>query len=275
MSKKRYIIPVIILLVVLLIVSVSCTCWFGGGRDSIRAMEKVPVASTSFLFWDIEKIRSDEELWGIYEGYRESSEVKKLRELGMTLSKVDYHARASGFSQADIVAGDFDLDAIRDKLEEQGFDKFTYREVEVYTLAGNQPFEALALMKGILIVGSEGDVKACIDVIKGEEERSLSDDEHARAVIDRLPEGIKIEIDKTGAGFDDLLAYGISYEKESADILKIRAIYKFEDEYAAGKAMQAIETALGQKKFFEIELKRDGHFVEAKAKMNLADFSYP
>jgi len=274
--KKSPFIPIIVLLAALLVVSASCTCWFGGERYSIQAMESVPVNSTTFMFWDINEMERDEDLWDIYAQYRNSQEVAQLRDLGLVLSAINYQARASGFSQADVIAGDFDLDAIRDKLEAQGFIENTYRgSVEVWTLLNTQPYETLALMDGTIIAGLEANVHKCIDVIKDENERSLFNDENARAVVDLLPEGITMRINNnTAASYDGLLAYGTSYEKESADLLRIRAIYKFEDEYTAGQALQGIENDLGQKDFYDIKVKRFAQFVEAEAKIDISGFSF-
>ena len=272
--KKSPFIPIIVLLAALLVVSASCTCWFGGEKYSIQAMERVPVNSTTFLFWDINEMERDEDLWDIYDQYKESPEVVQLSNLGVVLSTINYQARASGFSQADIIAGDFDLDAIRDELNTQGFTKHTYREVEVWTLLNTQPYDTLALMDGTIIAGLEANVHKCIDVIKDEDERSLFDNENARAVVDLLPEGITMRInDNTAASFDGLLAYGTSYEKESSDLLRLRAIYKFEDQPSAGQALQEIEDDLGLKDFYDIEVKRFEQFVEAEAKRNISGFN--
>jgi len=273
--KYRVIIGVVLLLA-LLNASAGCTT-FGGSKPLVDVMTKVPLDSTSFDYWAIEKLADDEDLWGIYMKFRdESLEASQLKDImEVRLSSVKHAAKVSGFDgSVGVFVGDFAIKIIAKRLEDEGYQKTTYQETEIWTPQDGQGYESVALRAGTILTGDVEDLKACIDTIV-EEEYSLYEDPDIKLVTDKLPEGVIVNINKADSEEDyaDLITYGKSYGKGDEGSLKLTAIYMFQDSYAAGEARDEIGNYLETKKFTDIKVEREGSFIRAKALIYITDFA--
>jgi len=258
------------------IASAGCTS-FGGSGPLVDVMKKVPLDSTSFDYWCIEKLAEDEDLWGIYLKFRdESLEASQLKDMEVRLSSVKHAAKASGFDgSVGVFVGDFATKIIGRRLEDEGYQKTTYQATEIWTPQDGQGYESVALRQGTILTGDVENLKACIDTIVDEQEYSLYEDPDIRLVADKLPEGVIVTINKAGSdeSYADLISYGKSYGKKDEGRLKLTAIYIFQDSYAAGEARDEIEGYLETRKFTDIKVEREGSFIRAKALIYITDFA--
>jgi len=273
--KSRVIIAVVLLLALL---SASAGC-ARSGKGLVDIMKKVPVDSTSFNYWAVERF-DDEELWDIYEKFRESLEAIQLKDIGVVLSSVKHAAKASGFDGSlTVLSGDFAIENIEKGLEDKGYQKTTHQETGIWTPQDEQGYKSVALQKGTILIGDMENLKICIDTMVKEEEYSLYEDPDIKLVTDKLVtgkllEGIVVNINKADSEekYADLIAYGKSYEKEDESRLKLTAIYMFQDGYAAGQAQDGIKGYLGTKELAEIKVEREGNFIRATGLIYITDF---
>ena len=94
MRFRKITLTLIGVLLALLCASTAC---FGGGKPSIDIMKKMPMSSTSFDYWAIEKLGDDNDLRGtIFPKFAYSSEAAQLKEV-MVLADIKYAGKASGF----------------------------------------------------------------------------------------------------------------------------------------------------------------------------------
>lgn len=162
--------------------------------------------------------------------------------------------------------GDFDLDGVRNELEDRDYDDDEYKGVEVW-----KDYEWVALMGNLIITGSEEAVKDCIKVIK-EGEDSLADDRDAGDVMHRLPTGIWLSY-STYETYEDLEANGYSFGKKDEDTLRMTWVLRFRDEDAAEDAMEEIEDDLAEEPDFKhVDVDQDGEFVMVTADIDIEDF---
>jgi len=227
---KSKVIIAVVLLLALLNASAGCA-WFGS-KPLIDVMEKVPLDSTSFEYWAIEKLADDEDLWDVYVKFRESLEASQLRDVEVRLSSVKQAGKASGFDgPVRVFSGGFAIKIIETRLEDKDYQETAYQETGVWTPQDGQGYESLALQEGIILIGDVEDLKACIDTIVQEQEYSLYEDPDIKLVIDELPEGVMVNINKADSEEDyaDLITYGKSYGKEDENRVKLTAIYMFQD----------------------------------------------
>jgi len=273
---KSKVIMAVVLLLALLSASAGCTCFGGGSKPLADIMKKVPLDSTSFDYWAIEKLAGDEDLWGIYVKFRDESlaagQLKDIMEV--RLSSVKHAAKASGFDgSVGVFVGDFTVEIVAERLEDKGYQETTYQETGIWTPQDDQGYESVALREGTILIGDVEDLKACIDTIV-KEEYSLYDDPDVRLIADKLPEGVIININKADSeeNYADLITYGKSYGKEGEDSLKLTAIYMFQDTYAAGQARDEINSYLETHKFNDIKVEREEHFIRATALIYITDF---
>lgn len=274
---KSKVIIAVVLLLALLNASAGCA-WFRGSKPLVDVMKKVPLGSTSFDYWAIEKLAEDEDLWDIYVKFRdESLEASQLKDImEVRLSSVKHGAKVSGFDESvGVFVGDFAIKIIGKRLEDEGYQKMTYQKTEIWTPQDDQGYESVALREGTILIGDVENLKMCIDTIVEEQEYYLYEDPDIRLVTDKLPEGVIVNIKKADPeeNYADLITYGKSYGKKDEGRLKLTAIYIFQDSYAAGEARDEIEGYLEAKKFADIKVEREGSFIRATALIYITDFA--
>lgn len=271
--RLRKIASTAVLVLLLSLLAGTPGCWFGGERTAIEAMKRVPEGSTLFTYWDNKTLDGDKDLYGIYTKFRGSVEATQAEGLLTKFTDIKYSARASGFNQGSVTifVGDFNLESIAAKLGERGYhEKEPHHDVKIWTPPSEQGYKVVALIEGTLIFSSEvEDLKVCIDAIK-EQKYSLYGDSSTKEVMDKLPDGIVVDIYKT-ENYPDLLAYGMSYTKEDKDNLKLTVIYSFRDNFAAKNHVNDIKVDL-EKDFSKVQVELKGDFVQASGLIDMDDF---
>ncbi len=128
----------------------------------------------------------------------------------------------------------------------------------------------------MLVAGSDY-LRSCIDTVAQEQVYSLYDDQYIRWLVDRLPQGLIVNVHKADSAavqtYTDLIASGESYRKEGEDKLRLTAIYMFQDSEAAGKGRTEIENQLGIGGFTDVRLEQDVNFVRITALIFTSDFA--
>jgi len=265
-------------LMVLLSFSAACS-WIGlGSRASVDMMKKLPVNSTSFSYWAVGKVNADEDLWDIYAIFRQSQEADQVKDVGLALSSIEHSVRATGFTAPlRLLGGALETADVERLLEGEDYANSTYQETTIWTPSEGQDYQSVAARDNVLLFGDAGSLHVCLDVIVESQESSLYDDPNTKSVIDKLPEGIIVQVDKAGeaAGeeYDDLVCYGKAYEKADEGRLSLTAVYMFQDNYTAGQAQGDISSYLEGEGYTEVKLEREDSFIRATARIRVSDFA--
>ena len=245
-------------------------------------MDIAPEQTGHFDYWAIADLNEDEDLWEIYDRFKDSSDAQQLRQLVQVLAIVQDSARILGSDNAAILQAPvkvlrakFDTDYVEGQLQTQGYSRSLHRNVGIWIAGDGQPYTPVALLSGTILIGNVSELKACIDVEKKKAE-SLYDDPYILVLAKRLPKGVVVEVDRatpsSAESYTDLVAYGKSFTKVKKDLLKVTAVYVFGDGPAAGAALQPIREhlALG---FRDVKIARDGNLVVATARISISDFA--
>ena len=245
-------------------------------------MDIAPEQTGHFDYWAIADLNEDEDLWEIYDRFKDSSDAQQLRQLVQVLAIVQDSARILGSDNAAILQAPvkvlrakFDTDYVEGQLQTQGYSRSLHRNVGIWIAGDGQPYSPVALLSGTILIGNVSELKACIDVEKKKAE-SLYDDPYILVLAKRLPKGVVVEVDRatpsSAESYTDLVAYGKSFTKVKKDLLKVTAVYVFGDGPAAGAALQPIKEhlALG---FRDVKIARDGNLVVATARISISDFA--
>lgn len=133
---------------------------------------------------------------------------------------------------------------------------------------------AVAFLKNMLVLGFEDAVKLSIRVSQGKE-TSLYGDQDVKSVVDRLPAGILISIEREVAMYNiQSLAGGVSIGKSARGegTLEIKAWYKFSSETSAEAAQHDLEDYLeGWYDATHIESQLKGEFIELTGETDIPD----
>jgi hypothetical protein len=271
--KLIRIVSIVALVLVLALIGAGVGCGGKGGGEAARMMSMIPEDASRFMFVDIKTLQGDEDLEGLYEDmFSDIDEM--LATLGIDADDI-YRIAGSGETLL-LLDGVFDLDEARSALEDHGFDKSEYKDVELWEDPSG--YAGVALMRNLIVVGGQDAVEDCIKAIKGGES-SLRDNRDAREVMDRLPGGIVMGL---GIGeafselfeqeYEDLKAGGMSVGKKDKDTLKVTAVLKFEDRDAAENAAGKAESDLEEEGYQNIHIDRDNEFVKVTAEIGIDDF---
>ena len=247
--------PVIILVLLSVVAGAACSSGGGGMTSAVDTMEQLPRGGDGFAFADLEEMQGNEQLKDLYDSY--SDEVVADMEEESGISPDDVSAVAISVSLGGevvaIIKGTFDLNDIRDKLEDQEFDEDEYKDVETWESSDDYSQGAVALMSdSLIIVGyTMSDVEDCIDVIKGEGS-SLDENEDLKDMMGRLPAGMAVgclevpSIYKSQLGNSDYSylegvdLVGLSLGVQDEDLL-LTVVLKFESESDADDAYDEIQ----------------------------------
>ena len=245
-------------------------------------MDIAPEQTSHFAYWAIADLNEDEDLWDIYDRFKDSSDAQQLGELVQVLAIVEDSARILGSDNAatlqapvTVLRADFDANYVEGQLETLGYSRSKYRDVGIWVAGDGQPYRPVALLSGTILIGNATELKACIDAVKNKAE-SLYDNPHIQVLAKRLPKGIVVEAYRATASsaesYPDLVAYGKSYNKAKKDLLKVTAVYVFRDGPAAGTALQPIKEHLSVI-FQDVKIDRDENLVIATAKISISSFA--
>lgn len=279
MAKKALIILALIALLLSLVpAAAACLGGGGGANDAIDVMKKVPKDAGEFAYIDIKALRDDEDFSELYEDMEDAFAEFTESFLGIDFDDVDSFGV---FGEEFWLEGNFDLDEVRDNLENpefgfgfgSSFEEGEYKGVEIWESPGTW----LALMGDTIIFGNEDGVKAFIRVVE-EGDDSLYEDEDFRDLVDRLPGGPVVTVDE-GAfydayEYDGLQVWGMSLKKKDSDTVTMTMVCKFEDEDSADSALDDIENDVEsdeENELRNVRVTRDGRFVEVTAEADIED----
>jgi hypothetical protein len=247
-------------------------------KDFADVMTKIPVGSADFGYWDVGKLSTDDDLAELYAAFRSSRQAEQLMNIGLGLFVLDRAARASGADgEVTVLEGDLNRKDIERRLRENDYIETRYRDTGIWTPQDGEGSDSLGLQKGGMLVAGSDYLRSCIDTVAQEQVYSLYDDQYIRWLVDRLPQGLIVNVHKADSpavlAYTDLIASGESYRKEGKDKLRLTAIYMFQDSEAAGKAGTVIENQLGIGGFTDVRLEQDVNFVRITALIFTSDFA--
>ena len=271
--KKKIVAILGVFAIVVVIASLGCL----DGSSSAKDMAKmVPDDASTFAHFDLQTMRDDKDLKEIYEKMTEGSR-DDWDALGFDMDDINHMAAAEGeegFSDGlGILKGNFDLEDVRDELDDADFDEDEYKGIEIWKraswLGGDS---AIAISGDTLIIGNKDSVKDCIKVMKGSEKSVYDDNEDFRDVIDRLPGGIITIVSPSGCRhkYEGTLMAGFVNIKEDEDTLKVHVVIKFDDEDDAEDAKSELKRDL-KEEMDDVEVKQNGVFLECTAKGDFED----
>jgi hypothetical protein len=273
MNKKIAVI-VGVLVIAVVIASLGCIGDIDGGGSAKEVAKILSEDAGGLMYLDIQTIRVDKDLEDLYEELEDEFKDFDIRvEYGsvcpIDIDDVNYIVEAG---RIEIVGGKFDLEDIRDELDNRDFDEDDYKGVELWigghVWSGGHE-EAVAISKDELIIGREDEVKDCIKVMKGDRTSLYDDDEDIRDVLNKLPDGIMTYAVSTGT-YEDSRAMGFALTKVDDDTLKIKGVVKFDDEYDAEDAKRDLEDDLeDDDDFDDVKVKQKGEFVEFTANIDI------
>ena len=268
----------LLVLVSLILAMVGCSSGGGGGgdKDAIALMKKLPQGTDSFMFADFKALRTDDDLEDMYEGISDDMGGMTSDMEGMSIDDLDFLAMAG--EMVFIVQGDFDLEAVRESLEDAGYEKDDYQDVEVWKTFGM----ATAMTDDDCIISaSDTDVEDCIDAIKGKA-KSLYEESGVKDDMGKLP-GDSLVVAWSGGGdsffasgtYTGMEATAVSISKKNADDLTFTGAMRFKDSASAKDAMDDIETDLeenSEAKISNLKVTQDGEYVKVTGEMDMDEF---
>ncbi len=255
----------LLVLVSLILAMVGCGDGGGGGgdKDAIALMKKLPPGSEAFMFMDIKAMRNDADLKDLYDSLSDTTGGMG----GDAMSPEDLDFFVMG-DELFMMQGSFDVEDMRDYLEDSGFDKDEYQGVETWEAFGF----GMALDGNTIIYGSTTDIEDCIDAMKGKT-KSLYDDAGLKDDMGKLPgnallviwgsgtEGILGE-DEDYAGMESVVA---SIDKKNADEMSATIYLRFKDDASAKAAVDQVKEDIEQDseaEFKNVKVTQDGKYVK-------------
>ena len=271
MLKKVFLVVSLGVLLAMALASVGCAS--GNGLTDMLA--KVPEDTASLKYVDVQALRNDADLDDLYDAWKAAVDTR-LEAHGINHGDVNVFASSlNSVRRFTLLVGKFDLDEVRDELDDRYYNDDEYKGVEVWQKQAGFAYELdseVALMGNLVIMGNEAGVEACIKVIKEGEDSWLSKAD-IKDVSSRLPSGLYVDLQKTelaGLLIKGLEASGISAKKQDGDTLRIGGVAKFEDEDDADHADNAIENLMEQQ-FKSVEVTQDGIFLKGSAELDIED----
>jgi hypothetical protein len=175
--KKKIVAILGVFAIAVVIASLGCL----DGSSSAKDMAKmIPEDASRFGHFDFQTMRDDKDLEESYEKMTESRD--DLDALGLDMDDINHMAAGREEGEGDyglsILKGNFDLEDVRDELDDADWDEDEYKGVEFWkkrvSLAEDS---AIAISGDTLIIGNKDSVKDCIKVMKGSEKSVYDDNE--------------------------------------------------------------------------------------------------
>jgi hypothetical protein len=252
----------------------STGCASSSGLTAMLA--KVPSDTVSLKYVNAKALRNDADLEDLYDAWKASVD-SRLETHGIDHGDVSiYVFGTSSDKRFTLLTGKFEMDEVREELDDRHYEEDEYRGVEVWkkeTGWGYEQDSHVALMGDLIIMGNEAGVESCIKVIKAGNASWLSKAD-INDVASRLPGGLYVDLEKAGAlsslFIDGLEVTGISAKKQDSDTLKIAGVAKFEDEDDADDAENTIEDWMEQV-YDDAEVTQEGLFLKGSAELDIDD----
>jgi len=240
-------------------------------------MDMVPVDCTEFHFWNTRELGADDDLWSLYQKFRESNVARQLMDIEPVLAVVRNSAKASGFGgSATLLEGDFNSRDVERRLKDEGYVLSMHLDVEIWTPQEGD-LASVALVDRVVLMGAAQDLKDCINTMGLDQEDSFYEDQSIRWITGRLPEGLIVDVFRAGPEsaehYADLIAYGRSYSKEGEDRLRMTAMYMFSDGYAAEPALAHVRDCVSAHGYTNVEAKQEGNFVRVTASIYISELT--
>jgi PKD repeat protein len=240
--------------------------------DAMATIKDLPQGPGLFIFTDVTALRADDDFVVACSNYDAQLEID-CGALGISLDDVYSRTKSESLS---ILDGHFNLDDVRDYLEDFSYQNAEYKGVETWVSeTANEDMVAVALLGGscIILADSSGSLEDCIDAIKGDTD-SLGDDEYVSDAMDRLPAGIRVVV-STDEHFEGCRAYATSVAKKDSNTALYTSFVLFDDEDSASGAMEAIEDEFqGDLDYYDnVEVTQDGSCVVVTAESSIEHIS--
>ena len=262
LASKKILFGIIGLIAVVIIIGVVLV---GFGESPAKSVMKQLPEDTYFTYIDLKTLREDKDLAPLWESFEEA-ESAELERIGIEPEELDF---SGGSSSIVLVGGDFDLENIRYKLDDEGYDESRYRDVEIWESWRN----CVALLGDKIIIGSESSVKDAIRVMKGERKSFYERDSEMASIMDRLPSGFIVMIMPGGGEYKGLEFMGSSIQKINARKLKIQSIFMFDDKYSAKNAEDdIIEDFEEKEELRDVDVSVQDRYVTVTATFKIEDF---
>jgi len=273
----------IFLLVALVLLSslAGAGCSSGQKGTAVDFMKQLPRNYVSFIFIDIARMRADDELKEMYSGIQDSM-LSGFEEIpGLNIAAVKSVALArTGEEDSTVVIfyGDFNLEELRQKLQEYKLVADTYQKTEVWNLAEENLSLAL-VNKNSIVISAETGLKRSLDVIKGGA-ASLYDSADFRDIAQRLPPGLMTVLDTQSLIVDqpEINApklTGVTLTKKDKATITVSGVMKFGDAGAAQTALEPIKADLKTEESFRgISVTQDTVFVEFTADADISEIGF-
>jgi hypothetical protein len=241
--------------IVVVIASLGC---LDGGSSAKDMAKMIPEDASAFAHYNLETMRDDKDLDDVYESIEERFD--EIDDFGIDIEDTNYRVDAGSIT---IFRGKFDLEDVRDELDDANFDKDDYKDVELWL----DESEAFAISKDDVIYGLKDNVKDCIKVMKGSEESVYEGD--FKDVIDKLPDGIVTRVKTSDFEYKDALAWGVVLMKGDEDTLLEQGVLKFDDDEDAEEAKSEVKRDL-KTVLDDVGVTQNGKFLEYTGKKDIA-----
>ncbi|GEM_PF-1155003 len=241
-------------------------------------LARVPDDTESLKYVNAKALRNDADLEDLYDAWKATVD-SRLEAHGVDHGDVSLFVFGTGSGKRfTLVTGNFDMDEVRDELDDRHFERDEYRSVEVWKKEAGWGYDQdsdVALMGDLIILGNEAGVESCIKVIEAGDASWLSKADN-NDVSSRLPGGLYADLEQAGVpslSMAGLEVFGISAKKQDGDTFKIAGVAKFEDEDDADKAEDAIEYLMDLQ-YNRVDVSQEGLFLEASAELDIDDAEF-
>ncbi|MBN2100158.1 MAG: hypothetical protein JW753_11245 [Dehalococcoidia bacterium] len=161
----------------------STGCASSSGLAAMLA--KVPSDTVSLKYVNAKSLRNDADLEDLYDAWKASVD-SRLEAHGVDHGDVSIYAfGTSSDKRFTLLTGKFEMDEVREELDDRHYEEDEYRGVEVWkkeTGWGYEQDSHVALMGDLIIMGDEAGVESCIKVIKAGNASWLSKPVARRAI---------------------------------------------------------------------------------------------
>jgi hypothetical protein len=235
--KKNIPFLAIILGVILVVIAVVIPS--GSGETGFTHLTKMlPEDVGEFTYFDIGTLQSDEELQSVWSSVKDYFLGEDI--YGENVSKITGFGIAGSQYNLMLYTGDFDIEEMTSEIEKSSLESFDFDGITIWT---DQYSYSTAVVDDVVFVGGTDDIRLCVNVSNGKGS-SLYEDEDAKDVLGRLPDGYMLGLtvlgDEASTETYGILAVGMSASRQGGNISQT-SLLKLEDADAAGEYVTMLE----------------------------------
>jgi hypothetical protein len=243
----------------------------GGGFTSLTGLAKMTPQDTGTIFFiDVIKFKSDSDFRELYQEMKDLFEYEIAADSDadiMDFDDIHYIGMAEvNYGEVIWLNGDFNLDAIRDQLKDDDYDKDDYMGVEIWY--GDN--DAVAIHNSTLILGDEDGVEESIEAITDPDTSVYEKNENMRDVISELSPGLFFMV-TIEAFYPGASGVGMAFSKVNADLMEFSGCFLFDDNEDAEDALSDIEGDMESSDFYRVDVSRSGNLVKFSAEMDMEE----